>query len=86
MNQTYEWLYDCYAEPRLRKLPEFRDGLLEQLAESVPEQERLDWIDRLEALRLDWCTAAFTAGVQLGMGLLAPYARRTPPFFCPGEG
>lgn len=75
MNDTYYWLYDCYAEPRLRKLPEFRNGLLEQLAESVPEKERLDW-----------CTDAFTAGVQLGMGLLAPYARRTPPFFCPREG
>lgn len=43
MNQTYEWLYDYYAEPRLRKLPAFRDGLLEQLAQSVPD-EKNGWV------------------------------------------
>lgn len=75
MNQTYEWLYDYYAEPRLRKLPVFCGSLLEQLARNVPEEERLDMVDRLAALRVDWCTAAFTEGVRLGMGLLAPYVR-----------
>lgn len=75
MNQTYEWLYDYYAEPRLRKLPVFRDGLLEQLAQSAPDEKQLDMVDHLAALRMDWCTAAFTEGVRLGMGLLAPQGR-----------
>ncbi len=77
MNETYNWLYDYYAEPQLQTLPAFSDELLEDFAKAAPGSTEIDLLDRLEALRLDWCTAAFTAGVQLGMGLLAPYARQT---------
>lgn len=42
----------------------------------------LDLQDRLIDLRMDWCTAAFTAGVQLGMGLLAPQEWQTAQIDC----
>lgn len=82
MNQTYEWLYDYYAEPLLRKLTVFDEDLLEQLAKAAPEMKPLDLQDRLIDLRMDWCTAAFTAGVQLGMGLLAPQEWQTAQIDC----
>lgn len=70
MRETYEWLYDYYAEPQLQKLPEFDGERLERLAEAAPELTRIDLLDRLYALRLAWCTAAFEAGVRLGLRMM----------------
>ncbi|WP_298020092.1 hypothetical protein [uncultured Dysosmobacter sp.] len=70
MRETYEWLYDYYAEPQLQKLPEFDSERLERLAEAAPELTRIDLLDRLYALRLVWCTAAFETGVRLGLHML----------------
>jgi len=70
MRETDEWLYDYYAEPQLQKLPEFDSERLERLAEAAPELTRIDLLDRLYALRLAWCTAAFESGVRLGLRMM----------------
>lgn len=70
-NSIYEWLYDYYAEPKLRQSPELQQQQ-EALLAFVPEEQRLDHADALERLCMHWGTAAFEAGVRLGMGLLAP--------------
>lgn len=72
-NSIYEWLYDYYAEPELRQSPELQQQ--EALLELVPEEQQSDHADALERLCMHWGTAAFEAGVRLGMGLLAPYVR-----------
>lgn len=74
-NTIYEWLYDHYAEPRLRELPEFGADALEPLLKDVPEENRLDRTDQLEWLRLQCATAAFEAGVRLGLALQADVRR-----------
>lgn len=85
METIYEWLYDYHAEPQLRNLPEFSKEYLEQLADAVPGLTRVGLLDRLETLRLDCGTAAFTAGVQLGMDLLAPRVWQREPALSQGD-
>ena len=53
MKEIYEWLYDEYAEAALCQEPLFQDHVLEEVA----------------GLRLQWCTAAFARGLQLGLAL-----------------
>ena len=69
MENLYEWLYDTYAQPRLREQPLFQDKLLSPLLETLPEEERLPCLDLLHTLQLHWCTAAFTLGVRTGLEL-----------------
>lgn len=69
MENIYEWLFDQYAEPQLRADPIFRPEMLQPLLRQVPKEDQLDWEDMLDSLRLDWCTAAFQLGVQLGIRL-----------------
>jgi hypothetical protein len=70
MEPIYDWLYDAYAAPLLQEHPAFRSELLERLAaEAVPGERPLWLIDRLNEFQLNWCTAAFEAGVRLGMQL-----------------
>lgn len=69
MEPIYEWLYDHYAEPELRRLPVFQDTPLKQALNSATELERFD---RVNSLRMHCCTAAFELGVRLGLALSAP--------------
>ena len=69
MEHIHEWLYDFYAEPRLKSLPAFQPGEIRGLSRKVPEADRLDWEDALNDLQLKWCTAAFAVGLQLGLEL-----------------
>lgn len=69
MENIYEWLYDNYAEPQLSALPVFQDELLQPILRMVSETERIDLTDKLISLQLNWCTAAFQIGLQLGMRL-----------------
>ena len=70
MENIYEWLYDHYAEPQLRKLPPFADSRVTAMVDAAaPEGKRLDLKDRINSLRLDCCTEAFALGVRLGMQL-----------------
>lgn len=69
MESIHEWLYDSYARPRLKSLPAFQTGEIRRLLEGVAEMDRLDWEDALNDLQLEWCTAAFALGLQLGLEL-----------------
>ena len=61
MKEIYEWLYDEYAEAALCQEPLFQDHVLEDI--------RLGLFDQVAGLRLQWCTAAFARGLQLGLAL-----------------
>ena len=65
MKEIYEWLYDEYAEAALCQEPLFRDHVLA----AAPEDIRLGLFDQVAGLRLQWCTAAFARGLQLGLAL-----------------
>ena len=64
MKEIYEWLYDEYAEE-----PLFQDHVLEEVLAAAPEDIRLGLFDQVAGLRLQWCTAAFARGLQLGLAL-----------------
>ena len=69
MREIYEWLYDHYAEPVLNEKPLFQDHVLEEALSAAPEDLRLRLFDQVAGLRLQWCTAAFARGLQLGLAL-----------------
>ena len=69
MKEIYEWLYDHYAEPVLNEKPLFQDQVLEEALSAAPEDLRLRLFDQVAGLRLQWCTAAFARGLQLGLAL-----------------
>ena len=69
MKEIYEWLYDEYAEAALRQEPLFQDHVLEEVLAAAPEDIRLGLFDQVAGLRLQWCTAAFARGLQLGLAL-----------------
>lgn len=69
MGEIYEWLYDDYAEAALYQEPLFQDHVLEEVLAAAPEDIRLGLFDQVAGLRLQWCTAAFARGLQLGLAL-----------------
>ena len=69
MKEIYEWLYDEYAEAALSQEPLFQDHVLEEVLAAAPEDIRLGLFDQVAGLRLQWCTAAFARGLQLGLAL-----------------
>lgn len=69
MKEIYEWLYDEYAEEVLCQEPLFQDHVLEEVLAAAPEDIRLGLFDQVAGLRLQWCTAAFARGLQLGLAL-----------------
>ena len=69
MGEIYEWLYDEYAEAALYQEPRFQDHVLEEVRAAAPEDIRLGLFDQVAGLRLQWCTAAFARGLQLGLPL-----------------
>ena len=44
-------------------------GTLEEVLAAAPEDIRLGLFDQVAGLRLQWCTAAFARGLQLGLAL-----------------
>ena len=69
MGEIYEWLYDEYAEAAPCQEPLFQDHVLEEVLAAAPEDIRLGLFDQVAGLRLQWCTAAFARGLQLGLAL-----------------
>ena len=49
--------------------PLFQDHVLEEVLAAAPEDIRLGLFDQVAGLRLQWCTAAFARGLQLGLAL-----------------
>ena len=74
MNDTYEWLYDNYAEPQLESLRKLEESTIKRLAESLSlsRAEVVAVSDTLICLRLRWGAEAFARGVQMGARLTAP--------------
>ena len=69
MKEIYEWLYDEYAEAALCQEPLFQDHVRVEVRAAAPEDIRLGLFDQVAGLRLQWCTAAFARGLQLGLAL-----------------
>ena len=74
MNPIYEKLFDCYAEPPLRR----SNTDLSRLLASLPLENsaRLTLMDEVNTLGLQWSTDAFTVGLHLGLSLANNYIRR----------
>ena len=69
MKEIYEWLYDEYAAAALCQEPLFQDHVLVEVLAAAPEDIPLGLFDQVAGLRLQWCTAAFARGLQLGLAL-----------------
>lgn len=76
MNATYEWLYDNYALPQLEELRSTGNAQMELLVRAFPlsDWNRIEVLDQLARLRLQWGEEMFALGVQMGLGLAAPHA------------
>jgi len=74
MNNTYEWLFDNYALPKLKNIEKGYIEILDALAErlSLSKIERLRLHDIISNMRLDWGAEVFALGVRFGMRLSAP--------------
>ena len=70
MNETYEWLYDRYALPRLGAERE-AETVKSKILDHCDPQERVAMSDALKDLCLLWGEAAFSVGLQLGLRLMA---------------
>ena len=57
------------AEAARCQEPLFQDHVLEEVLAAAPEDIRLGLFDQVAGLRLQWCTAAFARGLQLGLAL-----------------
>ena len=77
MNKTYEWLFDSYAEPKLKDIEEGHIEVLQEMAEclSLSKKERLRLQDMVSNMRLQWGTEAFALGVRFGLRLTAPQGK-----------
>ena len=74
MNDTYQWLYDNYAVPRLEPLDEGHQAVMTEFAArlSMSKKDRRCLLDLMENIRLEWGTEAFTLGVRFGLDLAMP--------------
>lgn len=76
METIYEWLYAHYACPQMADINAEQDELLEQFIINLqlPPENRVHILDFLLMLRMQWGVKAFSAGMQLGKELAAPYS------------
>lgn len=79
VENIYEWLYDHYADPLLQKTPSLHRQLVEPILDETPPERRLWMEDRLDTLQMEWGTAAFAAGVRLGLALGGTFAASEDP-------
>lgn len=75
MKQIYEKLYDGYAAPLVGQSHDAIHTLLAPL----PDAQRIDLTDALDAICLQQSTDAFAAGLHLGLSLLCDDIRRLRP-------
>lgn len=70
MNETYEWLYDHYAQPLIQVEKEADELKQAIITYSGPDRQIL-LRDQLDSLCMLWGTDAFALGLQLGLRLMA---------------
>ena len=75
MEAIYERLYRLYAFPDMKYLESAQQEILDRFVEvlAVPKEKRLDVIDMIHTLRLEWGLESFVLGLRLGEGIAAPY-------------
>lgn len=75
MEAIYERLYRLYAFPDMKYLESEQQEILDRFVEvlAVPKEKRLDVIDMIHTLRLEWGLESFVLGLRLGEGIAAPY-------------
>ena len=70
MNETYEWLYDHYAQPQMR-IAEQSEAIKAKILRCSGLGDTVLLRDSMEDLCLLWGTEAFSLGLQLGLRLMA---------------
>ena len=75
MAHMYERLYRLYAFPDMKYLESEQQEILDKLIEilAIPKDQRLDVLDLIQTLRLEWGLESFVLGLRLGEGIAAPY-------------
>ncbi|MCI9445353.1 MAG: hypothetical protein HFF69_11680 [Oscillospiraceae bacterium] len=81
MSNIYEWLFDCYALPKLRSVESSHDDALSAFAERVglPGKTRLLLHDMVSNMRLELGVEAFALGIRFGLRLSSQRTRRREP-------
>ena len=81
MTNIYEWLFDHYALPKLRRFESSYNDALAAFAEraSLTKKEYLRLHDMVSNMRLEWGVEVFILGVRFGLRLNQPNTRRREP-------
>lgn len=81
MDNIYEWLFDHYALPKLRRIENSCNEALTAYAEraGLSKKERLRLLDMVSNMRLEWGAEAFALGVRFGLRLNGPRPRPREP-------
>ena len=78
MINIYDWLFERYALPKLRRIEESYTEALTAFSErtGLSSTECLRLLDMVSSIRLEWGTEAFAQGVRFGLGLAGTRPRR----------
>ena len=81
MLNIYEWLFECYALPKLQRMEAEHNDALAAFAErvSLGRVERLRLHDMVSNMRVVWGAEAFALGVRFGLRLSQPRVRSREP-------
>lgn len=79
MNHFYEWLYDCYAEPKmdealLHPIYQEHKQAWQAVADKLSPDDAFAAADFIECLKIHWGTLAFAHGIKVGFMLSAGLA------------
>lgn len=80
MNQTYEWLFENYAEDLQGEFREYEEQMIGRLAQAIPltEHQRIKLVDSVADIRFYCGVKSFALGVQFGLRLTMDYWQELP--------
>lgn len=80
MNQTYEWLFENYAEDLQAAFREYEGNAINLLAQSISltDEQRIQLEDCLADIRFHSGVESFSLGVQFGLRLTMDFWRELP--------
>lgn len=81
MKDIYIWLFEHYAQPKLKPLETDQQKAAAAFARrlSLDQKTRLRLVDFTDNLRLDWGIETFALGLRCGMRLSGPRPRSWEP-------
>ena len=81
MSNIYDWLFDRYVLPKLRRFENCYNDALTQFAEraGLSDAEHLDLLDMASNMRLEWGAEVFALGIRFGLRLSQPSTQRRQP-------